>query len=192
MSRLMTALMVAAGLGIAGSASAQTTSNDTYSMAKKHAEMQYKVDKGACASLSGNARDICAAEARGNEKVAVADAQAAHANSPKARETARVARAQATYDVSVEKCDDLAGNVKDVCVKEAKAALVKGKANARVDRVAADSSQEAATKQADAKKDANADKRDADYNVAAEKCDALAGSAKDACISTAKLQYGKS
>ena len=51
--------------------------------------------------------------------------------------------------------------------------------------------QDAATKQAEARKDASADKRDADYKVAIEKCDALAGPAKDACVSNAKVQYGK-
>ena len=81
----------------------------------------------------------------------------------------------------MEKCDDLAGNRKDVCVKEAKSALVKGKANAKVDRVAADTSQDAAAKQADARKEASTDKRDADYKVAIEKCDALAG-AGEGCM----------
>ena len=87
---------------------------------------------------------------------------------------------------------DLAGNWKDVCVKEAKGELVKGKANAKVDRVAADMSHEAVTKQAEARKDANADKREAEYKGAIEKCDALAGAAKEACVSNAKAQYGKS
>ena len=67
----------------------------------------------------------------------------------------------------------------------------KGKANAKVDRVTADTSHEAATKQAEARKDASAEKRDADYKVAIEKCDALAGVAKDACVGNAKAQYGK-
>ena len=108
------------------------------------------------------------------------------------RSAARIAHAQATYNVAIEKCDDLAGNRKDVCVKEAKAELVKGKANAKVDRVAADTRKDAATKQADASKEANADKRDAEFKVAIEKCDALAGAAKDACVGNAKAQYGKS
>ena len=77
-------------------------------------------------------------------------------------------------------------------MKEAKSGLVKGKADAKVDRVAADTNKDAAVKQADARKDANADKRDAEYKVAIEKCDALAGPAKDACVSNAKGQYGKS
>jgi hypothetical protein len=142
--------------------------------------------------MKGNAKDICVAEAKGKDNVAKADAEAAYANTPKARENARVAHAQANYNVAIEKCDDLAGNSKDVCVKEAKAGLVKGKADAKVDRVAADTRQDAAGKQADARKDANADKRDAEYKVAIEKCDALAGPAKDSCVGNAKVQYGKS
>lgn len=201
MSKLMIALLVAAGLGLAGSCEAQMNSpkaastplsKDGYNMAKANADAQYKIDKDACSSLSGNARDICAAEAKGKDNIANADAKAAYENTPKSRETARVAHAQANYDVTREKCDDLAGNRKDVCVKEAKAALVKGKANAKVDRVAADTSHDAATKQAEARKQADIDKRDAEYKVAIEKCDALAGMAKDTCVSNAKAQFGKS
>jgi len=42
---------------------------------------------------------------------------------------------------------------------------LKGKANAKVDRVASDTNKEAATKQAEARKDARADKREAEYQV---------------------------
>jgi hypothetical protein len=201
MFKPMVALFVTAGLVLAGHAAAQVSSpkttpapmsKDSYTMAKKDADAQYKVDKEACSSMKGNAKDICLAQAKGKEDVAKADAEAAYKNTPKARETARVAHAQADYKVAIEKCDDLAGNSKDVCVKEAKAALVKGKADAKVDRVTADTRQDAATKQAEARKDASADKRDAEYKVATEKCDALAGSAKDACVSNAKARFGKS
>jgi hypothetical protein len=199
MSKLMIALFATAGLGFAGAGAAQMNapmtapiSKASYTQAVKDADAQYKIDKDACASLSGNAKDICAAEAKGKASVAKAEAEAAYKHTTKARENARIAHAQANYNVAIEKCDDLAGNRKDVCVKEAKAELVKGKANAKVDRVAADTSNEAATKQAEARKDASADKRDAEYKVAIEKCDALAGPAKDACVSSAKSQYGKS
>ena len=84
-----------------------------------------RADKAACDALSGNAKDVCVEEAKGKEKVAKAEAEAAYKNTPKAREKARVARADAAYEVAKEKCDDLAGNAKDVCVKEAKAAHVK-------------------------------------------------------------------
>jgi len=199
MSKLMIALFVSAGLGFAGASAAQTNapmtapiSKATYTQAVKDADAQYTMDKDACASLAGNAKDVCVAEAKGKNSIAKAEAEAAYKHTPKARENARIAHAQANYDVAIEKCDDLAGNPKDVCVKEAKSELVKGKANAKVDRVAADTNKEAATKQAEARKDANADKREAEYKVALERCDALAGPAKDACVSSAKAQYGKS
>jgi hypothetical protein len=166
-------------------------SKASHTQLQKDADAQFKLDKDACGSLAGNAKDICISEAKGKHNVAKSDADAAFKNTPKARENARVVRAEAIYSVAAERCDDLSGNPKDVCVKEAKADLVKGKANAKVDRVTADTSRDAATKQAEVRKDASADKRDADYKVALEKCDALAGAAKDACVGSAKAQFGK-
>jgi hypothetical protein len=206
MSKLMIALFVTAGLSLAGCATqrdapmaaakpmapAAPISKDAYDLALKNADAQYKMDKDACSSRTGNTKDICLADANGKEKVAKADAEAAYKNTPKVREEARVTRAEATYNVAKEKCSNLSGNSKDLCVKEADAVLVKAKADAKVDRVTADTHQDAATKQADARKEANADKRNAEYKVAIEKCDALAGPPKDVCISNAKVQYGKS
>jgi hypothetical protein len=206
MSKLLIALFVTAGLGLAGCATqrdapmaaakpmapAAPISKDAYDMAIKNAEAQNKVDKDACSSRSGNAKDICLAEANGKEKVAKANAEAAYKATPKAREDARVARAEATHGVAKEKCDDLSGNAKDVCVKEADAALVRAKADAKVDRIAADTQLDSTAKQADARQQAERDKRDADYKVVIEKCDAFSGSAKNTCISNAKAQYGKS
>jgi hypothetical protein len=124
MSKLMIALFVSAGLGFAGAGAAQmisptststVMSKEGYTAATKSADAQYKVDKEACESLSANAKDICVAEAKGKDSVAKADAEAAFKHTPKARESARVAHAQASYVVAIEKCDDLAGNPKDVC-----------------------------------------------------------------------------
>jgi len=203
MSKLLIALFVTAGLSLTGCAAQRgapvTTakpmapiSKDAYDTAVKNAEAQYKVDKDACASRGGNAKNLCLAEASGKEKIAKADAEAAYKSTPKAREDARVARAEATHNVAKEKCDELSGNPKDVCVKEANAALVKAKADAKVDQVAADTKEDSAMKQADARRQAAEDKRDADYKVAIEKCDALTGAAKSTCVSDAKLRYGKS
>jgi hypothetical protein len=62
----------------------------------------------------------------------------------------RASRVPKRPTTSPRKCDALSGNAKDVCVKEADATLVKAKADAKVDRVAADTQQESAMKQADA------------------------------------------
>jgi hypothetical protein len=86
MSKLMIALFVAAGLGVSGPAAAQTMnspktatmpmSKDSYTAAKTSADAQYNIDKEACASTSGNANDICVAEAKGKEGIAKAEADA--------------------------------------------------------------------------------------------------------------------
>ena len=105
MSRLKIALLVGASVSFAGASMAQMGSPMTpaapmskanYTQAMKDADAQYKIAKGACASLSGNAKDICAADATGRHNVAKADTEAAYKHTPKARESARVAHAQAT------------------------------------------------------------------------------------------------
>jgi hypothetical protein len=166
-------------------------SKDAYDTAVRNADNQYKIDKDACASRTGKAKDVCMAEASGREKVAKADAEAGYKNTPKAREDARVARAEADYGIAKEKCDELSGNSKDVCVKEADARRVRAKADAKVEQVAADTQEDTAAKQTEARRKAAEAKRDADYKVAVEKCDALSGAAKDTCVSDAKLRYGK-
>ena len=203
MSRLLILLFVTAGIGLAACAAPQANtsqaaaksmapiSKDDYDAGIRNAQTQAKMENEACATRTGNAKDICLAEAAGREKVAKAEAEAQYKNTPKARQDARGARAEANYTVAKEKCDNLAGNTKDVCVKEADAALIKAKADAKVDRVAADASQSATAKEADARQHAVADTRDADYKVAVEKCDALSGPVKSACVSDAKLRYVK-
>ena len=111
MSKLMIALLMTAGLSLAGCAAQREAptaatkpmapiSKEAYDTAVRNAETQYKTDKDACSSRSGNAKDICLEEAKGKEKVAKADAEAAYKATPKAREDARVARAEATHGVA--------------------------------------------------------------------------------------------
>lgn len=194
MNKLLMSLLAAAGLAVAGSAGAANTTltKDQYTAEKSRIEASYKADEARCKSLSGNLKDVCELEVKGTRDVALADAEAAFKNTPAARFDARVARVEAQYKVAKEKCDDLSGNLKDVCVTEAKANEVKGKADAKVDKVATESSQDAAKKTADARIAGAEDKRDAEYKVAIERCDALAGDAKDQCVKSAKARFGKS
>ena len=60
-------------------------------MSVKNAQSAYKADRDSCNALSGNAKDICMEAAKGKEKIAKAEAEAAYKNTPKARESARVA-----------------------------------------------------------------------------------------------------
>ena len=66
MPKLMISLLAAAGIAFAGAAGAadnKTMSRDAYKADKDKIEAQYKVDKDRCGSMSGNAKDICQAEA---------------------------------------------------------------------------------------------------------------------------------
>jgi len=194
MSKLLISLLAAAGIAFAGTAGAadnKTMSRDAYKAQENRVEAQYKADKERCSSLTGNAKDVCQAEAKGNEKVAKAQLEADYKNTDKARNDARVAKADADYDVAKEKCDDLSGNQKDVCVKEAKAAHAKAKADAKVAKVDHKVSANSAEKRADVRKEAREDTRDAQYKVAIEKCDVMSGAAKDQCVKDAKMHYGK-
>jgi hypothetical protein len=194
----MTAALIVVGVGFAGVGNAQQRTTDATPMSKaaytqtiKDADARYKRANDACKSLSGNAKDVCAAEAAGSRKIAKAEAEAAYKGTPEAREAARIARADANYSIASEKCDDLSGNPKDVCVNEAKAALIKARADAKVDRVATETNREAAETQAAARREADERKREADLKVAIEKCDSLAGTAKQGCVNAAKSRYAK-
>ena len=192
MSKLMISLLAGAGIALSGAAGAATMSRDAYKAEKDKIEAAYKADKAACKGMSGNAKDVCMEEAKAKEKIAKADNEAAYKGTEKAQYDARVARAEANYAVAKEKCDDRTGNDKDVCIKEAKAAEVKAKADAKVAHVSNDATHTAAVKRTDARKDATDDKRDAEYKVAVEKCDAMSGAAKSSCVQEAKARYGKS
>jgi hypothetical protein len=193
-SRTVAALFAAAGMGVASVALAANPamSRDAYNAEKDRIDASYKAEVAQCKSLSGNAKDVCEATAKGHRDVAKAQAEASYKNTAKSRYDARVAKVEADYKVAKEKCDDLGGNQKDVCVKEAKAAEVKGKADAKVDKVATEQSQDSVKKVSEARKDAAEDKRDADYKVAVEKCDAMSGDAKSRCVADAKQRFGRS
>src|SRR5436309_13663483 len=180
MVKLLLSLLACASIAVAGVTGAAPISKDAYNAENKRIEDQYKGDRDECKSMTGNQKDICIETAKGKEKVAKADNEAAYKDTEKARYDVRIARAEADYAVAKEKCDDRSGNDKDVCVKEAKAAETKARADAKATHVAADT-----------RKDAAEDKRTADYKVAVEKCDSLSGDAKSQCVRDAKARYGK-
>jgi cytochrome c5 len=128
----ISSIFLALSLALSVNAMAANMSKDEYEAAEKRITVEYRSDKGHCASLAGNAKDICMAEAKGKDNVAKAELEAQYKPSKKAINEVSVAKAEADYFVAREKCDDKAGNKKDVCVKEAKAALVRAEADAKV------------------------------------------------------------
>jgi hypothetical protein len=195
-------IALAVGLASCTGVMAQNMSNDDYKAGQDKIAAAYKSAKAGCASFSGNTHDICMAQAQGRAKVASAELDASYKPSTKTRYQARVVKAEADYAVAKERCDDVAGNAKDVCVKEAEAAQTAAKAdakaqtkvteaNATADEKSAEARGKANDQAADARKEASQDKIDAQYGVAKQQCDTYAGGAKDQCLDQAKARFGK-
>ena len=123
------ALTAALTLTLATHAGAMT--RDEYKAAEERIEAEHKAERARCDGLAGNAKDICQAEAKGKEKVAKAELEAQYKPSPRANAKVAEARADAAYDVAKQKCDDLSGNAKDVCMKDAKAAHTSARSEAK-------------------------------------------------------------
>ncbi len=177
---LKASLVIAALMALPVAQAASSMTQADYKAGKSRIGADYKAEKIACGSLAGNAKDICEEEAEGKEKVALAELEYGYTGKPADHNKVMKAKAEAAYEVAKERCDDLAGNAKDVCIKEAKAVEAKAMADAKLDK-----------KVGEARTDASDTKTDADYKVAAEKCDAMAGDAKSSCITAAKARFGK-
>ncbi len=176
---LKASLIVAALLALPLANAANIAKAD-YQAGKTRISADYKAAKAACASLADNAKDVCMQEAKAKEKVAKAELEYSYTAKPADQNKVLVAKAESTYAVAKEKCDDKSGNEKDVCVKAAKATEVKALADAKMGK-----------KIGEAKGDAADDKRDAEYKLATEKCDAMSGDPKTACVKAAKAKFGK-
>lgn len=195
-------LTLAAGLVFSPMARADSMTKAQYQAAEKAIEADATAGKTGCNSLAGNAKDICLAEVKGKERIAKAELDAERTPTAKTRNAVHVAKAEAAYKVAMERCDDRAGNDKDVCVKEAKAAKVHAlsdaqrqltttKANMAAGEKSANANAKASAIGTEARKDAAGEKADADYAVAKEKCNSLAGEPHDICVNEAKVRFGQ-
>ena len=173
-------LSAAAASFAAAAMAAPTQATVAYTEANQQAEVDYKVARVKCDSSTGNPETICIAEAKAARVHVEANAKAQYKNTLSARTDAREAIADADYDVNKARCASKTGNAEDVCIQEAKAIRIAAVADAKADK-----------KVIEARNDAREDKRNAESKVAMEKCDALAGPAKDACVLTARYQFGK-
>jgi len=178
LTAIFAALACCTVLGVAHAAS--TLTREEFSAQKARVEAEYNDARKACDASAGNAKDVCVEEAKGHQKVALAELDFRQDPNANNREKLAETRADTSYNIAKEKCEDLAGNPKDVCMKEAKAARAKALVDAR------------ANKQVSAARaDAASEKRNADYKVAVEKCDALSGETKASCLADARARYGK-
>ena len=196
----LNAIALGISLVFTGAAIAQSMTKEELKSEKAKIAVTYKAAKAACASLTANAKDICQEEAKGNDKIAYAELAMRNEPTKKHQYDVTMAKAKASYEIAKEKCDDMAGNAQDVCKKEATAADVTAKAEAKVqlktsteqtkaNEAAAKAQAKANTEKADVRTQATSDMDKAQYMVEKEKCDTRSGTAKDDCITQAKARF---
>lgn len=151
-----------------------------YQQARELAAVGYKSARAQCDAVTGNPKDVCVAEAKAARVRAEETARAKYEDTLKAYTRARLRIADADYSRDKARCAGFAGNDKDVCLAQAKVVLVAAQADAKADR-----------KAIEARNEARDDKLAAAWKLAMERCDAFAGAARDQCVSSAKVQFGK-
>lgn len=127
MKKHLLMIAVASSCLIATHAGALT--KDEYKSGKDKIESDYKVDKAKCDALKDNAKDICNKEAKGKEKVSLAELEQQYQPSDRHARSVQEEKVDAMYQVAKEKCDNQKGDAKSACVKQAKADEAKGKAD---------------------------------------------------------------
>lgn len=91
-----------------------------YKTQKDGISSTYKVDREKCNALKDNAKDICVSEAKGVEKIAKAELEAAYKPTDRNIKKVDKVKHDTAYDTAKEKCDDSSGDAKSACKKEAK------------------------------------------------------------------------
>ena len=112
-----------------GANAGQGISRDEYKREKDRIEAEAKAAKANCKSMHGNAKDICQAEAKANEKVAKKELDYKNKPTEKNKTDWEKMKVEAAYEVAKEKCDDASDKI--ACRKQAKADKDRGMAAAK-------------------------------------------------------------
>ncbi len=95
-------------------------SRDQKNAEEDRIEETAKAEKKGCKSMSGNAKDVCEAEAKAKEKVAKAELDYKYSATERNRVKLGELKAEAEYEVAKEKCEDQSGAAQSACKKQAK------------------------------------------------------------------------
>jgi peptidoglycan hydrolase CwlO-like protein len=134
------AVIFATGVYAQGSPNASGSSGQGGQSQKQQIDQQHQAALKKCDSLKDNARDLCKAEADGQQKVAEAQTRVNERDTPKNRLDLAEAKADADYKVAKAKCGDQVGDAKNACEQEAKAVQNLAKARAKRESLAQTSS----------------------------------------------------
>jgi hypothetical protein len=97
-------------------------------------DAEFEAARERCNDLAGQSRDVCVAEARADRRIRKAEVAARGQGTIKAWYDARIARAEAEFDVEKERCGVKAGADREVCVADARVREARVKEEARAAR----------------------------------------------------------
>ena len=126
-------LVSAAAMGISAAVDSPRSlmSPTDYGEAKRAIEADSRLALGKCHDEEGQARDVCRAEARADERVRKAELEARYRGTVGAAADAKLARAKAKYDVARVRCGAERGEDRLSCLKAARAEKAKAFAESK-------------------------------------------------------------
>lgn len=103
-----------------------------YGQAKKAIESDARAAVARCREHDGQAKDVCKAEVRAEERVRKADLEAQYRGTVAAAAEARLARAKAQYEIARAKCGDQRAEERNSCLRSARADKAKAFSEAKL------------------------------------------------------------
>ena len=182
------AILAAAFVGVA--AHATPMSREAYKAQEVRIEAEYDAAQARCKPLKGNARDVCNEQVRGARDIQQAELALQYKPTADNDEKLRVAKAEAIYAVSLQKCKPLDGNAREICRKDAKAVYAGAKAEAKLqkDVVAQQMRSDGIVRDRTDREDKIAETQ---FNAARERCEMLPAEGRDVCMQDARRRFGK-
>lgn len=120
---LVAALLVSAtawGISAAVDSPRSLMAPSDYNAAKSAIESDARAAIARCSDGDNQARDVCKAEARADERIRKADLEARYRGTVGAQAEAKIARVKARYDVAKAKCSGEHGEGKLACIRAAR------------------------------------------------------------------------
>jgi hypothetical protein len=103
-----------------------------FGASKKAIEGETHVALSKCRELDSQAKDLCKAEAKADERIRKADLEAQYRGTVAAATDAKFARAKAQYEVARVKCSDQRSEDRVSCLRSARAEKAKALAEAKL------------------------------------------------------------
>ncbi len=119
---LLAGILSVAALGIGAAVDSPRTlmSPSDYGLGKRAIEAETRLALARCRDVAAMARDVCKAEARGEERIKKAELNARYHGTVMSQDEVRMVRAKAVYDIAKARCGSRTGEERIDCLRAAR------------------------------------------------------------------------